>query len=150
MQEGGGDSFTSNIAPDPGHLLLLLSPGHLVSRHHRAVDNSSGGQGEGWLSVAASKGLVGIACILVRIPLTLLLIDSVVPCNLEDRGGVSSCQSLSFTLLSWTTCLRVPIQGAEPLSSSLSSCFWLLRGLSVTCLREPAQGLSSDSVSAIV
>merc|ERR1712079_961998 len=52
------------------------------------------------------------------------------------------------TLLSWTTCLRVPIQGAPPCVSSFSSCFWFLRGLSFTCLRDPAQGFSSSSSSA--
>ena len=89
MQEGGGDSFTSNIAPDPGHLLLLLSPGHLVSRHHRAVDNGGGGQGEGRLGVAAPDGLVRVAGVLVRISLTLLLVDTVVPGDLRNTVRVS-------------------------------------------------------------
>ena len=92
MQEGGGDSFTSNIAPDPGHLLLLLSPGHLVPGHHRAIDDGCGGQGEGGLGVAASERLVGIASVLVRIPLALLLVDSVVPGDLQDKQCVTGVE----------------------------------------------------------
>ena len=92
MQECSRDRLAADVAPDPGHLLLLLSPGHLVSGHHRAVDNSSGGEGEGWLSVAASKRLVRIAGVLVGIPLTLLLVDSVVPGDLQDKQCVTGVE----------------------------------------------------------
>ena len=92
MQEGRGDSFTPNVAPDPGNLLLLLSPCHLVSGHHRAVDNSGGGQGEGGLGVAPTDGLVRVAGVLVRISLTLLLVDSVVPGDLQDKQCVTGVE----------------------------------------------------------
>ena len=83
MQEGRGDSLAANVAPDLGDLLLLLHAGHVVTGHHRPIDDGGGGQGEGGLGVAASQGLVRVASILVRIPLALVLVNSILLCNLH-------------------------------------------------------------------
>ena len=117
MQEGRGHSFTPNVAPDPGDLLLLLSPGHLVSGHHRTVDNSGGGQGEGRLGVAATDGLVRVAGVLVRISLTLLLVDSVVPGDLERDSVNVSLVSVSSNL--YLVVVDDMSQGSHPGSRAL-------------------------------
>ena len=83
MQEGCGHSLASNVAPDSGHFLLLLHPRHIISGDHGTIDDGRRGQREGWLGLTASKRLIGITSILIRVSLALLLIDSVVLDNLK-------------------------------------------------------------------
>ena len=96
MQECCGDSLAANVAPDLGDLLLLLHAGHVVTRHHRPIDDGSGGQGEGRFGIAASQGLVRVASILIWIPLALMLVDSILLCNLVSifqKSGLNILQS---------------------------------------------------------
>merc|ERR1719394_37799 len=98
LKEGSGHRLGADVASDSLNLLLLLSPGHLVPGHGGAVDDGGRCEGELGSGVGALVRLEGVASILVRVPLALELIHSIVPCDLivvhnvpkgAHPGGVS-------------------------------------------------------------
>ena len=99
MQEGCGYSLASNVAPDPSNFLLLFHPGHVISGDHGTINDGGRGQGEGRLGLTASKRLIGIASILIRVSLALLLIDSIVFDNLKPNTFNKVFEDLVYMLL---------------------------------------------------
>merc|ERR1719221_747535 len=122
LKEGSGDCLGADVASDSLNLLLLLSPSHLVPGHGRAVDDGGGCEGELGSGVGALVGLEGVASILVRVPLALELVHSIVPCDLVvvhdvPKGAHPGGVSVSVFLL-LLPCLALPVVVNVPEGSS--------------------------------
>merc|ERR1712095_125294 len=126
LQKSCGHSLAANVAPDSGHLLLFLHPCHVIPGHDCSIDDGGRGQGEGGLGVASTKRFIGIACILIWVSLALLLIDSIVLCDLVVMDNMSECShpwSSSvqiFLLVTLVTSARFVLHMAQ------RSCPWVL------------------------
>ena len=68
LKKGSGDGLGADVASDSLNFLLLLSPGHLVPSHGRAVDDGGRCEGELGSGVGALVCFEGVASILVRVP----------------------------------------------------------------------------------
>merc|ERR1719394_1200253 len=122
LKEGSGDGLGADVASDSLNL-LLLSPGHLVPGHGRAVDDGGRCEGELGSGVGALVRLEGVASILVRVPLALELVHSIVPCDLivvhnVPKGAHPGGVSVSVFLL-LLPCLALPVvvnvpEGSRP------------------------------------